>query len=481
MLPCCDIAVTIAFIVYLAAMLAIGLVAWARTRNLEDYILGGRRLGSWVAALSAGASDMSGWLLLGLPGFAYMAGLESLWLAGGLLLGTWLNWRIVAGRLREVTVESGSLTLPEYLARRFPDCSVSLRMLSALFILVFFTIYTCSGMVAGGKLFNAVFGIPYDIAVFTGAAAVIAYTFLGGFLAVSWTDAVQATLMFLALIIVPAVVLSGHGYGAFQPQSLPVNFFNPFLKPDGSAISVISAISLAAWGAGYFGQPHILARFMAVDDASHVARARRIATTWAAVTLTGATAAGIAGMMYLGPDIPDSEKVFILLVHRVLPPAVAGVCLSAVLAAIMSTADSQLLVSASVFTEDFYRICLRRSAGDRELVTVGRAAVIVIAVIACYLALDPGNRVLDIVSYAWAGFGAAFGPVVVLSLYWKKMTGKGAAAGIITGGLVVLVWKNLHGGLFELYEIVPGMVFAFLAIFLVSSLESLRSIAATPL
>ncbi len=469
--PCCDLPVTVAFILYLAAMLAIGLVAWARTRSLEDYILGGRNLGSWVAALSAGASDMSGWLLLGLPGFAYAAGLESLWLAGGLLLGTWLNWRLVAPRLREATLDTGSLTLPEFFAKRFARCSTALRMLSAVFIIIFFTIYTCSGMVAGGKLFNAVFGIPYEIAVGTGAVAIIAYTFLGGFLAVSWTDAVQATLMFLALVIVPVAVFMGYGGDAANAPAFPSHFMNPLITAEGTGIAVITAVSLAAWGGGYFGQPHILARFMAVDTRENVARARRIATSWAAITLAGATAAGIAGMAYLGPGLPDSEKVFIILVHRVMPPAVAGVCLSAVLAAIMSTADSQLLVSASVFTEDFYRVVLRKEAGQRELLAAGRLAVIAIALFAGLLALDPESGVLDLVSYAWAGFGAAFGPVVIMSLYWKGITGGGAAAGIVTGGITVLVWKNLHGGIFDLYEIVPGMVFAAAAIVVVSMLE----------
>ncbi len=475
LLSCCEPSVTAAFVIYLVAMLAIGVVAWAQTRDLEDYILGGRRLGSWVAALSAGASDMSGWLLLGLPGFAYVSGSESLLLAGGLLLGTYLNWCIVAPRLREATIRSASLTLPEFFARRFPEVSTLLRMVSAIFIVIFFTIYTCSGMVAGGKLFNAVFGIPYHLAVGAGAAAVIAYTFLGGFLAVSWTDAVQATLMFLALILVPVAVFSGYGTnGAQEVASFPSHFLDPFVTADGTSLSMVTVFSLVAWGAGYFGQPHILARFMAVDSVDSVSHARRIATFWAAVTLSGAVAAGVAGHMYLGPGLADSEKVFIILVHRLLPPVLAGICLSAVLAAIMSTADSQLLVSASVFTEDFYRVFLRKKAGQTELVTAGRIAVMVIACVACLLALDPGNMVLDIVSYAWAGFGAAFGPVVVLSLYWRAMSGWGAVAGIISGGLTVLIWKNLHGGIFELYEIVPGILFATAAIFVASLVQSIH-------
>ncbi len=475
MMPCCDLPVAVAFAVYLVAMLAIGFVAWARTRDLEDYILGGRSLGAWVAALSAGASDMSGWLLLGLPGFAYAAGSRSLFLAGGLLLGTYLNWSVVAPRLREATIRRGALTLPEFFAKHFPEVSTLLRMVSALFIIIFFTIYTCSGMVAGGKLFNAVFGLPYYLAVGAGAAAVITYTFLGGFLAVSWTDAVQATLMFFALILVPLSVFSGYGTsGVHAASPFPPHFFDPFITSGGTSISMITVFSLLSWGAGYFGQPHILARFMAVDSVGNVSQARRIATFWAAVTLAGAVAAGVAGRMYLGSGLVDSEKVFIILVHRVMPPVLAGVCLSAVLAAIMSTADSQLLVSASVFTEDFYRVFFRKEAGQTELVTAGRIAVMVIALAAGLLAIDPDNRVLDLVSYAWAGFGAAFGPVVVLSLYWRSMTGWGALAGVISGGLTVLIWKNLHGGIFELYEMVPGIVLATAGVVVVSFLDGMR-------
>ncbi len=463
---CCDTAVIVAFAVYLAAMLGIGFVAWARTKDLEDYILGGRSLGAWVAALSAGASDMSGWLLMGLPGLAYASGLGSVWIAAGLLAGTWLNWLILAPRLRRETARTGALTIPEFFATRFPASAPTIRLVSALFILIFFTIYTCSGMVAGGKLFNTVFGIPYTWAVLSGGAAVMAYTFLGGFLAVSWTDAVQASLMFAALVFVPAAVffLPHQGAGTAIPQG----FFNPLTSASGTPLSLVTAVSLVAWGAGYFGQPHILARFMAIEEEDDVSRARRIAVTWSAVTLAGAIASGIAGVVYLGPGLADSEKVFMILVRRIMPPVVAGACLSAVLAAIMSTADSQLLVSASVFTEDFYRVFLRRRAGQGELVTAGRVAVIMIAIAACLLALDPESRVLGLVSYAWAGFGAAFGPVMVLSLYWKRLTGRGAVAGIAVGGLVVLAWKNLHGGIFDLYEIIPGILGSTAAAFTLS-------------
>ena len=465
---CCDTAVIVAFAVYLAAMLGIGFVAWARTKDLEDYILGGRSLGARVAALSAGASDMSGWLLMGLPGFAYAAGFGSVWIAAGLLAGTWLNWLIVAPRLRKETAKTGALTIPEFFATRFPASAPTIRLISALFILIFFTIYTCSGMVAGGKLFNTVFGIPYTWAVLSGGAAVMAYTFLGGFLAVSWTDAVQASLMFAALVFVPAAVFFMPGQGA--ETALPQGFFNPFTSSAGAPLTLVTVVSLIAWGAGYFGQPHILARFMAIESEDEVSRARRIAVTWSAVTLAGAIASGIAGALYLGPGLADSEKVFMVLVHRIMPPVVAGVCLSAVLAAIMSTADSQLLVSASVFTEDFYRVFFRRQAGQGELVAAGRVAVIMIALAACLLALDPESRVLELVSYAWAGFGAAFGPVMVLSLYWKGLTGRGAVAGIAAGGLTVLVWKNLHGGIFDLYEIVPGILAGTVAAFMFSVL-----------
>ncbi len=466
--------IALTFSVYFACVLLIGWYAYQRTRDLSDFILGGRRLQSGVAAISASASDMSGWLLLGLPGFAYAAGLESIWLAGGLLLGTWLNWHLVARRLRVFTEAYGNaLTLPEYFANRFEDRTGLLRGLAAITILLFFLIYTSSGLVAGGKLFETVFGVPYIWAVAVAVLSVILYTAVGGFLAVSWTDVLQGLLMALALVVTPWIALTqigGIGSAVARIDMLNPELLNPLTQTDGTALGIIGILSLAAWGLGYFGQPHILARFQAISAPNKVPAARRIAVTWVAVTLIGATLTGIAGSLLVEPALTGDtrETVFIVLVSLLFHPVVAGILLAAILAAIMSTADSQLLVCSSAFTEDVYRSVLRRSASQSELVMVGRAAVVVVSLIAFAIALDPNTLVLDLVSYAWAGFGAAFGPTVILSLYWPRMTALGALAGILSGGLTVVVWKQLEGGLFDLYEIVPGILVSVLAIYLVS-------------
>jgi sodium/proline symporter len=460
------------FLLYLALMLGIGYVAWRRTSNLSDFVLGGRRLGSWVAALSASASDMSGWLLLGLPGYAYLSGMESIWLAGGLLLGTWLNWRIVAARLRVYSERAGNaLTLPEYFSNRFEDHSGLIRIVSALFILLFFLFYTSSGLVAGGKLFESVFGLPYIWAVAAGTLTIILYTAFGGFLAVSWTDLVQGLLMAAALVAVPLMLLGDFSSSSSliaEMAKTNANLLDPLTDKDGEALGWVAIVSLLAWGLGYFGQPHILARFKAVESVELIPRARRIAVTWVALTLTAACLVGMAGIGYFETPLVDSEKVFIHLVDALFHPLVAGICLAAILAAVMSTADSQLLVASSAFTGDLYKTLIRRQATDRELVIVGRVAVLAIALAAFIMAMNPESKVLDLVAYAWAGFGAAFGPVIILSLYWPAMTRLGALSGIITGGVTVVVWKQLEGGIFELYEIVPGILASVAAIVLVS-------------
>ncbi len=462
------------FFVYLVAMLAIGWVAYRRTSGFGDFILGGRRLGSWAAALSAGASDMSGWLLLGLPGYAYVAGLQSLWLSLGLLAGTWANWTFLARRLRVYTAAAGdALTLPEYFEHRFHDRSGTLRAISAVFILLFFVFYTSSGLVAAGKLFASVFGMPYIWAVTAGVATIVIYTSAGGFLAVCWTDVVQALLMAVALLAAPIAAfkaLGGLGPGLDAIRAVNPHLLDPFTDPQGQGIGVVTAISLLAWGLGYFGQPHILARFKAISSARSVPLARRIGVTWAALTLGGATLVGLSGAAYFPGTLagPDSEKVFILLVGALFHPLVAGICLAAVLAAIMSTADSQMLVASSAFTQDLYKKLLRREATEPELVRTGRIAVLAVAVLAFLLALNPASKVLELVAYAWAGFGAAFGPPLILSLYWRGMSRPGAAAGITTGALTVVIWKQFHGGIFDLYEMVPGCILATLITVLIS-------------
>jgi sodium/proline symporter len=460
--------ITLTFIIYLILMLAIGVVAYRRTQDLSDYVLGGRNLGPLPSALSAGASDMSGWLLMGLPGYAMSAGYGSFWLAGGLLVGTWLNWLLVAQRLRVYSeVAEDALTLPAFFEKRFNDTSHSLRVVSAFFVLVFFLFYTSSGLVAGGKLFETVFGFDYTIAVIVGAVAVISYTMFGGFLAVSWTDVVQGLLMVGALVLVPVIAIGE--LGGMDGTLAAVHAKNPellnmFTDADGAPITLIGTLSLLGWGLGYFGQPHILARFKGIKSKDSVPAARRIAVIWSAISMVGACLIGLAAIGYLPDGLGDSETVFMVLVDALFHPAVAGILLAAILAAVMSTADSQLLVSSSALAEDFYKALFNKDASQEKLVQVGRIAVVVIAVIATYFALDKDSKVLSLVSYAWAGFGAAFGPALIMSLYWKRMNKAGALAGIIVGGVTVVVWKQLSGGWFDLYEIIPGILFAFVAI-----------------
>jgi sodium/proline symporter len=461
--------VAITFFIYLGFMLWIGLWAYKKTNNLSDYILGGRSLGPWPSALSAGASDMSGWLLLGMPGYAYAAGWEASWLGLGLILGTYLNWLIVAPRLRVYSQLAGdSLTLPQYFSNRFND-KAAIRVISAFFILLFFLFYTSSGLVAGGKLFETVFGMDYSIAVTVGTLAIVSYTFVGGFLAVSWTDLVQGLLMAAALVLVPVVAFMdlGQAPSAILTAS-NVELLDPFTKSTGEALGWISIVSLLAWGLGYFGQPHILARFKAIRSKDDIKAARRIAVSWTLIGLIGAFFVGIAGIGYFETPLADSETVFISLVQALFHPVVAGILLAAILAAIMSTADSQLLVSSAALTEDFYKSLFNKDASPESLVKISRLAVVGLALIAWFLALDPDSSVLGLVSYAWAGFGAAFGPAIILSLFWSRMNRQGCLAGILVGGITVVVWKQLTGGIFDIYEIVPGFILATIAIIAVS-------------
>ena len=459
---------------YMAVCLLLGFIAYRRTSTLGDFILGGRGLGSWVTAMSAQASDMSGWLLMGLPGLAYVSGFDAIWLVVGLVAGTWANWKYIAGRLRARTEQlADSLTLPDYFERRFKDQSRMLRTLSALFILVFFAFYTSSGFVAAAKLFEALFGMPYVEAMFWGSIVMLAYTFFGGFLAISWSDVLQGTLMFLALVLVAAmgVHLAGGVVPALDAlDARDPRLLDPFVADEGRALGWIGVLSLLGWGLGYAGQPHILARFMAIRRAEELVTSRRVAMGWVVTVLAAAIIVGLTGILVLEKPLvgADSEKVFILMSTLFFHPVIAGVCLAGIMAAIMSTASAQLLVSSSAFAEDFYRGFFRPQAARGELLWVGRAAVLAIAVVAFLLGLDPESKVLALVSWAWAGFGAAFGPAIILSLYWKRMTRNGALAGILAGGLTVIIWPRLGGPLFELYELVPGFLLSWLAIWIVS-------------
>lgn len=458
----------ITFGLYLMAMITIGFVAWWRTRDFDDYILGGRSLGGYVTALSAGASDMSGWLLMGLPGALYLTGLSEAWIAVGLVIGAYLNWRFVAGPLRLYTERSAdALTLPDYFTTRFGENGKLLRIVSALVILVFFALYAASGIVAGARLFESVFGLPYAQAIWWGALATIAYTLIGGFLAVSWTDTVQATLMIFALVLTPVIVMTAVGGPSASIALIEQN--DPQKLSWIGAGGVIAIISALAWGLGYFGQPHILARFMAAESVKTIPKARRIGMTWMVLCLTGAILVGFFGISYFeahpdqaGAVNANPERVFIVLAELLFNPWIAGILLSAILAAVMSTLSCQLLVCASALTEDFYRGFIRPQAAERELVWFGRAMVALVALVAIFLARDPDSRVLGLVSYAWAGFGAAFGPVVLMSLFWRRMNGWGALAGIVVGATTVILWKQYADS--ALYEIVPGFIAGALAV-----------------
>jgi len=482
----------ITFVVYILAMIAIGFIAWRATKNFSDYILGGRSLGSWVTGLSAGASDMSGWLLMGLPGAIFVAGLSESWIAIGLTIGAYLNWLFVAGRLRTQTEHSGNaLTLPDYFTHRFEDTSKLLRILSALVILIFFTIYCASGVVAGARLFESTFGVPYHYALWIGAAATILYVFIGGFLAVSWTDTVQAAMMLFALLITPVFVILA--LGDTQTAFTAIEQVNPSHFNMFKGVTFIGLISLLGWGLGYFGQPHILVRFMAAGSVKAIPNARRIGMAWMILCLLGTTAAGFFGIAYfqLNPEqagavSENGERVFIGLTKILFNPWIAGIVLSGILAAVMSTLSCQLLVSSSALTEDFYKAFLRPHASQKELVWVGRGMVLMIALVAIAIAFDPESKVLGLVSYAWAGFGAGFGPVILLSVLWRGMTRNGALAGMLTGAVTVVLWKNWIDpaigralldpqlvGLVEnpklgLYEIIPGFILGTLAILIFS-------------
>lgn len=473
------VGVLVAFTIYIALMMGIGIYYWRKEQNVSDYILGGRQLGPWVTSMSAEASDMSGWMLMGLPGYAYLAGLEAGWIALGLILGTFVNWQIVAKRLRQYTeIANDSLTLPDYFQNRFRDNTQTLRIISAVFILIFFLIYTSSGFVAGGKLFHTVFGIPYVSAMVICAFVVVFYTFLGGFMAVCWTDFIQGVMMFFAILAVPitaAFLMGGPSATIASLATLNAEMFNPFTSAAGKPLSLITIISLMAWGLGYFGQPHILVRFMAIRSSAEIKQATNIAMTWVVLSLAAAVLVGMVGRVFLQQPLEGAavETVFMVMTSEIFSPFFAGLIMSAVLAAVMSTASSQLLVTSSAVSQDFYKALIRSDASEKELVWVNRLTVVGVSVIAVLLGLDPNNFVLDMVAYAWAGFGAAFGPALLLSLFWKRMTRNGALAGIIVGGITVLIWKQF--ALFGLYEIVPGFIFSCLAIYIVSMADSMPS------
>lgn len=462
----------LAMVIYLGAMLAIGWYSYHRTHNLDDYMLGGRDLSPAVAALSAGAADMSGWLLMGLPGAIYAAGLVEVWIAVGLTVGAWVNWKITAPRLRAYTEVSGdSITIPSFLENRLRDSSRLLRIGSGLIILVFFTFYVSSGMVAGGTFFESSFGMSYLSGMLLVSVVTVLYTLFGGFLAVSYTDFVQGAMMVAALVMVPIVGL--FAVGGFGELSTSVQAVNPDLLSWTKGATIIGVISSLAWGLGYFGQPHIIVRFMALRNPGEAVAGRRIGIGWMLFSVGGAVATALVGVAYFHqhPElaITNPETVFIRLGQLLFHPLVAGFMLAAVLAAIMSTISSQLLVTASALVEDIYKALGKHKHDDKRYVLLGRLAVLTISLVAAVLAINPQDSILGLVAFAWAGFGAAFGPTIIMSLYWRRLSAMGAFAGMVTGAVLVAIWGNIDGGIFDLYEIVPGFVGNALVAWAVSS------------
>ncbi|HEF9486348.1 TPA: sodium/proline symporter PutP [Campylobacter coli] len=470
--------IAIMFVAYAALMLYIGFYFYRQNKNTEDYFLGGRSLGPVVSALSAGASDMSGWLLMGLPGALYASGLIESYIAIGLSIGALLNWSFVAKRLRIYTsVIANSITIPDYFETRFDDDKHILRIVCAIVILIFFTFYVSSGLVGGAKLFEATFGIRYEYALTTGTLIIVAYTFLGGYKAVCWTDLLQGLLMMGALIVVPAVML--YHLGGFGEAMAVIEEIKPNALSMGEGIGALSIVSALAWGLGYFGQPHILVRFMSIRSTKDIPAATFVGISWMVVSLIGACFIGLLGIAYVHKfelTLQDPEKIFIVMSQLLFNPWIAGILLSAILAAIMSTASSQLLVSSSTIAEDFYKRIFNKEASNKTVMNLGRIGVLLVALVAFVISTDKESSVLSIVAYAWAGFGASFGSVMLFSLFWSRMTRIGAILGMITGAVMVVLWKNYLAELFNfpIYEIVPGFVAASAVIIIASLLTQVR-------
>ena len=471
----------LAFVVYLGAMIGIGVIFSRKSSNVSDYFLGGRGMNSWLTALSAQASDMSSWLLMGLPGAIYLSGLGEAWIAVGLGIGTYLNWLLVAKRLRKYSaIANDSITIPEYFQNRFDSSSSALKVTCAIIIFIFFLIYTASSFNAAAKLLNTVFGINYTLGLTIGVLVIMLYTFLGGYFAVVWTDFFQGMLMFFALMIVPIIA-----YGVVSTDfsqivhSVPGNpEYMSFIRgKDGNIYSWQYIVSNLGWGLGYFGMPHILVRFMSIKSADMIRKSRIIASVWVFITLVASVFVALTGYAYMSgtgmtmfTDAAGSETIFMLLVQKLTPGFIAGILLCAIVAAIMS-----MLVTASAVANDIYKAVINKDANDKQLLTLSRIAIIIVAIIAFLIALNPNNSVMSLVSYAWAGLGAAFGPTMLLSLFWKRMTMSGALAGMISGGATVIIWKQFLGKTLlvgsdgtVLYELIPAFVISIIFIVVVS-------------
>lgn len=459
----------IAIIIYLFAMLAIGYWSYKQTDQYDDYVLGGRDLPPFVAAMSAGASDMSGWLLMGLPGALFLTGMSELWIAIGLLIGAWANWHWVAPRLRAYSEIAGnSITVPSFFENRLRDHSRALRVIAALIIIFFFTFYVSSGMVSGGRYFESTFGGSYLNGMLIIAAVTVAYTFIGGFLAVSYTDVVQGLLMFLSLAIVPIMAifsladpLSIFSFAGENPYATGGVIDNPTYFSMFAGVSAAVIIGNIAWGLGYFGQPHIIVRFMALRSPVDARKGTVFGIGWMFLSIVGALFVALAGTVfftntdYAITDQTSYETIFLDMAQAMFHPLPAGLVLTAVLAAIMSTMSSQLLVVATSLIEDLYTIFAKTRPAEATLMNLSRTVVVAVAILACVLAINPSDSILGLVGFAWAGFGAAFGPLILLSLYWKRLNAPGAIAGMTSGAIVTIVWGMTSLGDL-IYEIVPG-------------------------
>ncbi|MCD6056158.1 MAG: putP [Gammaproteobacteria bacterium] len=460
--------ILLTFLIYFVIIFGIGFSASRRINNASDFVLGGRHLKGAVAALGVGASDMSGWLLLGLPGAVYLNGINQIWISVGLSIGAFLNWHLIAARLRIYTEKAkDALTIPTFLENRFEDKTGLLRIVSAAMILFFYTIYASAGFVSGALLFETIFPLDYQHALLMGAIIIAAYTCIGGFLAVNWVDFFQGSLMFVALITVPIVAF--FHVGSWHEVFARVNEVHAGINDAFYNITLMGILSLMAWGLGYMGQPHILARFMAVTTVRELPKARFICMTWMIVSLYGATFTGFLGIAYFNQQpLSEPEQVFIHFAMILFNPWVAGCLLAAVLSAIMSTIAAQLLSSSSSLVEDFYRRFFRKNAGAKELVWMNRLMVAVITVCAVLLSFDPKSRVLDLVSYGWAGLGATFGPVLIFALFWARTNRFGVVSGMLSGGITVVIWHLCAslGGVFEIYDILPGFIMGCLGVFI---------------
>ncbi len=493
------IQILITMIAYMAVVIAIGLFYLKlANKNSENYFLGGRTLGPWVTAMSAEASDMSGWLLMGLPGLAYWSGLaDATWTALGLAVGTYVNWLIVSKRLRRYSVKAGNaITLPEFFSNRFREKSKVVSSISALFILIFFAVYASSCFVTCGKLFSTLFGLPYIPMMIVGALFVFAYTIIGGFLAESASDFMQGVVMFVALVSVIGVsVYMAGGFGAVidNARAIPgfFEFFglaNPVLDENGQQLVVsgapvfgaakdyglLSILSMMAWGLGYFGMPQVLLRFMAIREEKELKMSRRIATVWVVISLAVAVFIGIIGrQLFPVAHLTDSgaENIFITLSTSFLPPILAGLVMAGILAATISSSDSYLLIAASAFAKNIYQGVLKKDASDKKVMTMSRITLVVITLVAIVIALDEDSVIFKIVSFAWAGFGATFGPLMLFSLFWKRINRAGAIAGMISGAAMVFIWKlgiSKLGGVFAIYELLPAFIVSAIVIVVVS-------------